>query len=403
LGSQRKKGKCLPTKLLTEEQVAAVRQLLKSGTTHEVAAVKTGVSLGSVSRIARGIKVGPETATGQARNNPPDMTPIDLGEAEPKGMEEVRKLLQKGARTTAELANAMDCAPRRIEELLMQFQERGGLLFERDGKWDLHHAMHIEPTTHVVPIAAGHRKFGVLGDNHLCNKHSRLDVLRAAYDRFADLGITDVYNTGNYVDGEKFFNKTELLVRPGMQAQSDYAVQEYPQRPGITTHFIDGDDHEGWYYQREGVQFGKLFEADAIKAGRTDLHYLGYGECDIKLTTPQGGEACLKVVHPGGGSAYATSYALQKLVESYQGGEKPQIIFAGHYHKYESGYPREIHVLQTACTCDQTMFLRKNKIGVHVGFCVVDFDQEEDGSIHRFTVEWNPFYDRKRYETRFGR
>lgn len=110
----------------------------------------------------------------------------------------------------------------------------------------------------------------------------------------------------------------------------------------------------------------------------------------------------MRVVHPGGGSSYAISYTDQKRVESYQGGEKPSIELAGHYHKFNYGYPREVHAMQTGCTCDQTMFMRKKKLAAHVGFTVVKIAQDsKDGHVTRFSPEWNPFYDNGYYKKRF--
>ena len=331
----------------------------------------------------------------------PKVAPVVISEvSEPIAFEALRKVLKKGGKTVPELADALDCSPQRVRDLLGEMNGKGAMLFERDGRWDLGDSVQIEPGKATIKSAGGMRRFGVLGDNHLCNRHARLDVLKAAYDRYAEEGITDVFNTGNWIDGEARFNKVELIVRPGMDAQLDYMIDNYPQRKGITTHYIAGDDHEGWYQQREGIQIGRYLQSRAEEQGRHDLKYLGYGECDVKLEAP-GGSATLRVVHPGGGSAYATSYAIQKLVESYQGGEKPQIIFAGHYHKYESGYWREIWALQTACTCDQSMFLRKNKIQVHVGYLIATIGQDDRGAVNRFSHEFFPFYDRGYYEQRF--
>jgi hypothetical protein len=258
----------------------------------------------------------------------------------------------------------------------------------------------IEPGKTVLQSLPGVRRFGVTGDNHLCNKHSRLDVLNAAYDHFEREGITDVFNTGNWIDGEARFNKTELVTAPGMDNQLDYLIDKFPVRKGITTHYIAGDDHEGWYQQREGIEVGRYLQMKAEEAGRTDLKYLGYGECDVKLAAGTG-SSVMRVVHPGGGSSYAISYTDQKRVESYQGGEKPQIELAGHYHKFNYGYPREVHAVQTGCTCDQSMFMRKKKLQAHVGFLVIEVTQDDRGVVTRFGVEWFPFYDRGFYEKRF--
>jgi HTH domain len=248
----------------------------------------------------------------------------------------------------------------------------------------------------------GWTALGFVTDNHLCNRHARLDVLNYAYDTFQSEGITTVLNAGNWIDGEARFNREELIVAPGMDPQLDYAVENYPQRKGITTYYVSGADHEGWFIQRECVNVGEYFQMKAEKAGRKDLRFLGHIEADIRLQYNKKSTVC-RLMHPGGGSSYAFSYAPQKLVESFQGGEKPAILLIGHYHKFDLCYPREVHVLSGGCTTDQSGWMRKNKIAAHVGYSIVKYQQERStGNILRLAVEWCPFYDRGFYERRFG-
>ena len=246
-------------------------------------------------------------------------------------------------------------------------------------------------------------RFGVCGDKHLGNMHSRLDVMKLLYDVFEAEGISTVYDTGNWIDGEARFNKGELLVH-GMDAQIDYWIENHPARKGITTHFVAGDDHEGWYQQRECLEIGRYAMLRAAAAGRGDLKYLGYAETLIELKAKHGSRMMM-VNHPGGGAAYAISYKGQKYVESLQGGEKPAIVLQGHYHKFNVGYPREVWVVDTGTCCDQTLFMRKKQLQAHVGGQIVELLQAPDGRITRFRVEFLPFYDRGFYESqrrRFG-
>jgi len=240
-------------------------------------------------------------------------------------------------------------------------------------------------------------QFGALGDNHLGSKHERLDVLTAAYDLYAAEGVRTVFNTGNWIEGEMRLNFHDVKIH-GLDAQLDYMLEHYPQRKGVTTYFVAGDDHEGWYQRNSRLEVGRLLQLRAEAAGRKDLQYLGYVEADIDLKT-SGGRSKLKVMHPGGGSAYAYSYAPQKIVESFQGGEKPDILLIGHYHKFEYCYPRGVHVVQTGCTVDQSIFMRKQKISAHVGFTLCRLNQSPSGVVNRFQVEWFPFFDRGFYGT----
>jgi hypothetical protein len=76
-------------------------------------------------------------------------------------------------------------------------------------------------------------------------------------------------------------------------------------------------------------------------------------------------------------------------------------LLIGHYHKFEYGYPREVHCIQAGCTEDQSLFMRKKKIAAHVGFCEVKIRQDSRGAVVRCAVEWFPYYDRGYYERRF--
>lgn len=239
-------------------------------------------------------------------------------------------------------------------------------------------------------------KFGLTADNHLASKYARNEVLEALYDIWEDQGIDTVYQAGNMIEGDAPFNKFDVIVT-GLQAQTDYFIDNWPRRKGMTTYFVTGEDHEGWAVRREGVNIAQFMELCSHKAGRNDLQFLGHMEHDIIFTGKQT-SSTMRIIHAGGGSSYATSYAPQKIVESYQGSEKPNILLIGHYHKAEYGYPREVHVVQAACTKDQDTFMRKLKLQAHIGGWTISFDVDANGIIHGFTPQFHPFYDRAFYE-----
>jgi len=147
--------------------------------------------------------------------------------------------------------------------------------------------------------------------------------------------------------------------------------------------------HCGWYQSREGIQIGWYMQKVCEDIGRNDIHWLGHIEADVLINNTR-----VKIMHPGGGSAYALSYSTQKIVESFQGGEKPHMLIVGHYHKYDNNYVREVLCLQPGCLQDQTPFMRKKKLGAHVGFCICTIKSREDGTIGKSSIEWFPFYDK---------
>lgn len=256
-----------------------------------------------------------------------------------------------------------------------------------------------EHTVRLADRGDGWKVVGLVADTHLGSKHERLDVLEELYTIFAGEGATHVLHGGNWVEGESRFNKHDIKVF-GMEGQLRYFIDNYPKRDGVTTAYVSGDDHEGWWQQREALNIGQALEDKARAAGRKDLRYLGYVEADIELKARKG-SAVLRLMHGGGGASYAYSYVLQKTVEAFQGGEKPAVLVMGHHHKFDYCWPRSVHAVMPGCTTDQSIFMRKKKIEAHVGGVLAWIKQAPNGAITRFRAEWLPFFDRGYYERRY--
>jgi hypothetical protein len=244
--------------------------------------------------------------------------------------------------------------------------------------------------------SGGWQRFGLVSDTHLCCKEERLDALHAQYDLFACEGITTVFHGGNLVDGYVARINGDSVFETTIDGQAQYAIDNYPQRPNITTHFITGDDHESWF--APGFNFGAYLDMLSKAQGRNDLNYIGHCEADIELRSGPHVQI-IKVMHPGGGSAYARSYKGQKIVESFQGGEKPAILLIGHYHVSGYTFDRNVHVIGMPGFQDQTVFGRKKQLRFEVGGCLMEFKMSAiTGSITRFRPEFSMFFDRGFYK-----
>lgn len=240
-------------------------------------------------------------------------------------------------------------------------------------------------------------RFGMVSDTHLCCRESRLDALKAQYDLFKQEGITTVFHAGNIVDGYVPRINGGSVFDTTIDGQAQYVIDHYPRHPGIVTHFITGDDHEGWW-QKEGFNFGAYLEMLAQEKGRDDLKYIGHVEADVELRCGKHSQI-LKVQHPGGGSAYARSYKGQKMVESFQGGEKPAILMQGHYHVSGYSFDRNVHIIGMPGFQDQTIFGRKKHLRFEVGGAITEFKMSAvTGAITRFRTEFNMFFDRAFYK-----
>jgi hypothetical protein len=312
--------------------------------------------------------------------------------------EEIQQLIferiKKGAINVLDLAREFRTTTQKIEAHVFDLSKTKNVIIQRG-------LIRIDvPAFGAIDLdifSDNWQKYGLVADTHLACKEERLDALHACYDIFEQEGIKHVFHAGNMVDGyiQRINNASAIVTTPDGQAQ--YVVDNYPVREGITTYYITGDDHEGWWI-KDGFNWGYHLQNMARDQGRTDLVYLGHVEADIKFRN-QGGVAIMKIQHPGGGSSYARSYTGQKQVEAFQGGEKPHILVQGHYHVNNYMLERNVHVIGLPGFQDQTVFARKKKLRMDVGGGILHFKQNpKDGSVVRLKYELIPFFDRKYYQ-----
>lgn len=243
--------------------------------------------------------------------------------------------------------------------------------------------------------------FGVAGDKHIASKYHREDVLSDLYRRFEDAGVDAVFDTGNWIDGEARFNRYDILAH-GLDAQVRLMAASHP-KSSITTYAVWGDDHEGWYAQREGIDVGKYAAQVMAEAGHAWVD-IGFMEAHVILRNHEtGAESMMTVVHPGGGSAYATSYAPQKAIEALEGGEKPAVILFGHWHKLEALNVRNVWSIQTGTCQDQTPFARKKRLDFHVGGLLLRLEQDPvSGAIIGCAPDMKRYFNRGFYDRRWS-
>jgi predicted phosphodiesterase len=304
--------------------------------------------------------------------------------------------LRKTSASIEELGAIAHVDEKIVRDTIEQMRAHGRNLFEFGGRWSLEKVSPTgaEPVLPYVSRPDGTYLIGIISDTHFGSKYERLDACHALYNWFQDEGVDRVFHSGNWIDGEARFNKYDIHTH-GMDAQIQYHIDNYP-RIDAKTYAVAGDDHEGWYGQREGIDIGRHCQRMMHDAGRDDWVHVGYMEAFIPLQHYQS-EATVQyhLIHPGGGSSYAISYTVQKIVESYDGGEKPAVLQAGHYHKAEFINIRNVWVVQAGSCQDQTPFMRKKKLRSEVAGAIMKLTQHEGtGAIERCSVEFMHFFNR---------
>ena len=309
--------------------------------------------------------------------------------------------IEKMSRTPLSLSEMAEFLGQGQESALLMvssLQGAGYNVTEADGRYGISGKLLANTVARVLNhdrLRGAELRIGLLADPHLCSTKQRLDVVEAGFEEFKRQRIKTVYVLGNMIDGHlERINGSEVMLR-NVTDQCAYMADHWPSRSGIKSKFITGDCHEGWYAKKVGLNVGRHMEDVARRRGRRDLEYIGHMEVDVEL--PSGGETptVLRLLHPGGGSAYAQSYKAQKIVESYQGGEKPHVLAIGHYHKMGFFHPRGVPTVLAGCCQDQTRFMRKLQLSAHVGFVVLRLKFDQGGGVSMVTPEMYPFYDRQ--------
>lgn len=253
------------------------------------------------------------------------------------------------------------------------------------------------PAVEIVSRADNTFVLGAMGDLHAGSKYCRWDVREDLVRRCEERGAQAILDTGNWIDGEASFNRYDLEA-VGLAAQCKLLATRHP-KTRLPIYAVAGDDHEGWYEGREGIDVGWYCEKTMREAGHNWTN-LGYMESHIRLVNANSGKSQIcAVIHPGGGSAYATSYRPQKIIEGLEGGEKPAVVFMGHYHKLEAGNIRNVFYAQTGTAQDQTPFMRKKGIEAHVGGVIATLEQDpRTGAIVGFDPAMYRYFNRAYYD-----
>ena len=212
--------------------------------------------------------------------------------------------------------------------------------------------------------------FALFGDTQIGSMYAAPECWKAFADHAAKSGCSAMYHTGDVLDGHRVYKGQEFEVaHVGMEKQLDALAKASPN-VGVPVEFIVGN-HDLSLKALSGVNVGKAITDRMAEAGQ-EWNFLGEEQARVDIATPIGKTFRLHLLHPGGGSSYAISYRMQKIIESLEGGTKPDMLAIGHYHKAEMlpNY-RNVCGVQTGCFQWQSPFMARMGLAAHVGGWII--------------------------------
>lgn len=192
--------------------------------------------------------------------------------------------------------------------------------------------------------------------------------------------VSLIAHAGDLIDGmsnrpDQVYHLTDI----GFSAQMQHAEKLLDYSP-IPIVAISGN------HDRYAVKSGGLFVLPDLAGRVKNMTYLG---SDVGNFNVNGTDWMLW--HGEDGSSYATSYRVQKIVESFTGGEKPHVLLCGHTHKQVYIFERNVHCVSGGALSYQSSWMKSTRKACHTGFHIIKA-RIADGEIKRFSVTWYPFY-----------
>jgi predicted phosphodiesterase len=236
---------------------------------------------------------------------------------------------------------------------------------------------------HKFDYGTNHLKLGISSDYHIGSKWFNEKSFLKSVEVFNKEKVDAIYCPGDILEGMsgrdgQIYDLDEIGYTAQLKRASEL-LNLYKQ-----PYFFILGNHDLWARNKAN---GGLNIGDELEKRVQNSKYLGDMEATISLNDL----ITLKLSHRGN-TAYALSYSGQKIINSLEGGKKPNILINGNLHKSIYMFYRNIHYLEAGCMQNQTEFMAMKGSPAHVGFWILDVCFSKDG-VKRFKSEWIPEYN----------
>lgn len=242
----------------------------------------------------------------------------------------------------------------------------------------------------VPPVVTGWNWLANISDVHFgslyCLRAQVVDFVKYAYRK----GVRNITMSGDLLDGIYNHGKFEVS-HNGLEAQTDDMLTTLPRLEGLRYWGITGN-HEQTFAAQVGLNVGNYIQSRAREThGRQDIRFFGGRSAYFKV-----GGAKVHLWHPGGGGSYAKSYKLQKKIESYMPGRKPDILFTGHFHQAAYLVERGIHAFLASSFQGGGSDFAKSLIGSgDIGGWILKWRMTEHGTIRDLVPHKRTYFERE--------
>jgi predicted phosphodiesterase len=226
-------------------------------------------------------------------------------------------------------------------------------------------------------------RFAHITDTHIGSIYYLPERMEKIAEEVAREKCEFVVHTGDVTEGmSKRDGHVYELTHIGYDSQKQFAIEQLSMIKA-KIYMIDGN-HDRWHLKNAGALIVK-----DIAASMDNAEFIGHDEGNVSLA----GRAVLRLHHGEDGNSYAISYRVQKVIEAYTGGEKPNVLCLGHTHKtIHMPNERNVIAFSGGCVEKQSAWMRGKRIAAHCGFWIIDVWVSKVGGIAKHSAKWYPFY-----------
>lgn len=301
--------------------------------------------------------------------------------------------------TLEEICDQLDLAPKKAKAMIEAAKSAGYRIELKAGMIG-----YVPPEPHareqrIIAPPGEEQQFGVVSDLHIGSKYCLEDQLRDCVIRaYKDHGVTQFFVPGDMLDGCYRHSKWEES-HHGFDAQSTRFAKVLPgKKDGLKNVRYAGiaGNHDETFEEGSGLDVCRAIEDVFRREGRDDLRLYGHRGAYLRYA-PKGGRGILvELWHPRGGGAYAVSYKLQRHVEEYGVGQKPDFCIAGHWHQQVYCVRRGVHCFLAGTFHGGGGSFSKSLGGAQaIGGWVVKYRQTAPGTVREVTPTWVAYYERE--------
>lgn len=307
-------------------------------------------------------------------------------------IEAIYKLIRTKSMSVHELSEALDRSESSISHILAKMEDKGYNIAQDSFDVQITSSRSVRPPDEIpAPIAHSMElKLAFPSDWHFGSKMAQITHFLRFIAHARESGVKDFFVPGDIFHGTRMYRGQEL----DLYAKTPDAQEEalsYVFKPEPDEHwYILGGNHDWSLVKNCGTD--KVWH---FCQKWPNVYFLGYDKADIPVTD----QFSVRLLHPGGGPAYAASYRAQKSLEAlayeelsaFAAGEKDpcvRVLAVGHLHFEFNMMRGHCVAFQAGCFEAQTAYEAQKNLIPNIGAYILTLRLSDSGNIVNRIMEF---------------